>query len=362
MLDFFLGFGLCACALLAALTLGRRPLSGPDALLAGWLASYALFFFGWIGAPRAPGGVGFMLAALASSSVMLTPVFLWLYARAIAGVPVKRRWPHFLPAALNLVLMTALAIFARAVNTGGAISVSLPLAMAPLAVAPGVFLLAVSTYPALAFRTVAPHEKALKNTLSNEKVAAFGWVRAWAAATIALNLALIAVSIASNTGAASVDTITTIAAAAVAAQIVLVAYKGMRARVIVVADTPAEIASEQPPPRLEAFETHMADAKPFLDPELSIEVLAGQLGWPREEVTRAVRARDANFFDCINRHRVEEAKRLIADPANRNISLLSLGMDAGFGSKSAFNAAFRRHLGMTPSKYRADTVQAKPLN
>ena len=105
----------------------------------------------------------------------------------------------------------------------------------------------------------------------------------------------------------------------------------------------------------------MAGVKPFLKPDLTIGALADQLGWPREEVTRAVRVNDENFFDCINRYRVEEARRLIADPANADITLLSLAYDAGFGSKSTFNAAFRRRFGMSPSKFRAQALRANPL-
>ena len=371
MLDLSLGFGLCVCALLAALTLSRRPLSETDAHLAGWLVSYALFFLGWIGAARLSGAFGFALAAIASSTIMLTPVFLWFFARAAAGDPVKMRWPHFLPALINLVLLITLAFSARADNIGGAITVSAPRMMAALAAAPVFLLLAVSAYPILAYRTAAPRESALKNFLSDETAVAFSWVRIWAATTVALNIALIAVSVASNAGGASIETITTIGAAIIAGQILFVAYKGLRSGAIPkayalveepAAGTPnAEAPDAEAPARLAAFEAHMAAAKPFLRPDLSIGALADQLGWPREEVTRAVRANDENFFDCINRYRVEEAKRLIADPANRDITLLSLGLDAGFGSKSAFNSAFRRHLGITPSKFRAEILRANPL-
>jgi len=366
MLDLSLGFGLCVCALLAALTLSRRPLSEIDSLLAGWLACCALFFLGWIGAARMPGAAGFALAAIASSAVMLAPVFQWFYARAAADNPVKMRWPHFLPASVNLCLMLGLAFVAHAENSGGAISVSVPREMALVAAAPVVMLLAVSAYPVLAWRTAAPRESALKNILSDEAAIALNWVRIWAATTVVLNLALIAVSIASNMGVFAIDSVTAAGAALIAAQILFVAYKGLRSGAIPRVDAPPEILvaeteTEEPPARLDAFESHMAAAKPYLKADLSMMALADQLGWPREEVTRAVRARDANFFDCVNRYRVEEAKRLIADPANRGITLLSLGLDAGFGSKSAFNAAFRRHLGVTPGEFRAGLANGKSL-
>lgn len=362
MLDLSLGFGLCVCALLAALTLSRRPLSQTDTLLAGWLASYAVFFLGWIGADRLSGEIGFALAVISSSAVMLAPVFHWMYARAAAGDPVTIRWPHLVPSTINLGVLFGLSFLARAENAGGAISVSVPREFAILAVAPVVILLAISIYPILAWRTAAPREAALKNVLSDERAVALNWVRIWAGTTLALNLALIVVSLASNTGAASVESVTAGGAALIAAQILYVAYKGLRSGAIVKVEAPAEPAAVEPPPRLDAFEAHMASKKPYLKPDLTITALADQLGWQREEVTRAVRAHDANFFDCINRYRVEEAKRLISDPSNAGVTLLSLGYDAGFGSKSAFNAAFRRHLGVSPSEFRTEISKRKSLN
>ncbi|MCB2113513.1 MAG: helix-turn-helix transcriptional regulator [Parvularculaceae bacterium] len=366
MLDLSLGFGLCICALLAALTLSRRPLAETDVNLAGWLVSYALFFVGWAGAARLPGGPGYALAALASSAIMLTPVFLWFYVRAAAGDRVRFRWPHFIPALINLALMIALALFARAENIGGAIAVTATRALAPLAFAPVALLSAVSVYPILAYKRAAPREADLKNALSDETALAFNWVRVWSATTIALNLALIVVSLASNAGGAPLEAITTIGATIIAAQILYVAYKGLHSGAIAKTDAPVSIAppgasADGEPVRLEAFEAHMAGVKPFLKPDLTIGALADQLGWPREEVTRAVRVNDENFFDCINRYRVEEARRLIADPANADITLLSLAYDAGFGSKSTFNAAFRRRFGMSPSKFRAQALRANPL-
>ena len=35
-----------------------------------------------------------------------------------------------------------------------------------------------------------------------------------------------------------------------------------------------------------------------------------------------------------------------------NLKILSLGLDAGFASKSTFNDVFKKHTGLTPSDYR----------
>jgi AraC-like DNA-binding protein len=59
-----------------------------------------------------------------------------------------------------------------------------------------------------------------------------------------------------------------------------------------------------------------------------------------------------NFYDFINAYRVEEVKRRLVDRAYDHLTLLGIGTDAGFNSKSSFNAVFRKHTGMTPSEYR----------
>jgi AraC-like DNA-binding protein len=57
-----------------------------------------------------------------------------------------------------------------------------------------------------------------------------------------------------------------------------------------------------------------------------------------------------NFYDLVNRHRIEHAKRLLRESPGCNV--LSVAMDSGFNSKSAFHAAFRRSTGTTPSNFR----------
>jgi AraC-like DNA-binding protein len=57
-----------------------------------------------------------------------------------------------------------------------------------------------------------------------------------------------------------------------------------------------------------------------------------------------------NFYDLVNVHRVENAKReLVTAPAK---TVLEIALEVGFNSKSTFNAAFRHHAGATPTAYR----------
>jgi AraC-like DNA-binding protein len=49
---------------------------------------------------------------------------------------------------------------------------------------------------------------------------------------------------------------------------------------------------------------------------------------------------------------VAEVKRCLLDPAYGSQAILEIARASGFSSKTAFNAAFREHAGVTPSEFR----------
>jgi AraC-like DNA-binding protein len=110
-----------------------------------------------------------------------------------------------------------------------------------------------------------------------------------------------------------------------------------------------------PPDRalLDRLSRHMAEARPYLQSNLTVEQLARQLAMPPRELSRAInQGFGQNFFEFVSGYRVEEARRQLDDPSN-TASILQIMYDAGFNSKSVFNTAFKKATGMTPSQYRA---------
>ena len=97
----------------------------------------------------------------------------------------------------------------------------------------------------------------------------------------------------------------------------------------------------------------MEAERAFLDPELTLGRLSTATGIPTKQLSQLVNERHGlNFNDFINRRRIEEAKRLLLDPASRGYKLLRIAFESGFNSKSVFNAAFRKHAGASPSEFR----------
>lgn len=93
-------------------------------------------------------------------------------------------------------------------------------------------------------------------------------------------------------------------------------------------------------------------------PHLTLLNVALQSPYSEREVSRLINlAGRKNFCDYINSLRVADAaRRLAADEANER-SILDHAFESGFTSKSTFNAAFKKQMGMTPSEYRKRTAR-----
>jgi AraC-like DNA-binding protein len=93
--------------------------------------------------------------------------------------------------------------------------------------------------------------------------------------------------------------------------------------------------------------------KPYLNPRLTLERFAALLETSPRQVSCAInRCFQQNFHEYINRFRVEEAKRLLRDPAHRQYTILEIAQQAGFNSKATFHRFFKLLVGVTPSAFR----------
>ena len=104
----------------------------------------------------------------------------------------------------------------------------------------------------------------------------------------------------------------------------------------------------------------MEGDKLYQEPELSLQNLANKLQFPTYQVSQAINeGMKKSFYDLINGYRVEEAKRLLLDSKNRNFTILSVGFEAGFNSKTTFNTVFKKFTGLTPTDFRDQQRKAE---
>jgi len=97
----------------------------------------------------------------------------------------------------------------------------------------------------------------------------------------------------------------------------------------------------------------MEKDKLYQEPELTLQLLSDKLRVPAYQVSQAINdGLKKNFYDVVNGYRVEEAKRLLIDSKNKNYTILSVGFEAGFNSKTTFNTVFKKFTGLTPTEFR----------
>lgn len=98
----------------------------------------------------------------------------------------------------------------------------------------------------------------------------------------------------------------------------------------------------------------MEDEQLFRDSNLTLSSLAEKLGVSTHNLSEIINTRlKMKFFDFVNGYRVEQVIKDLKDPQKENLTLVAIAFDAGFNSKSSFNAIFKKHTGKTPSEYRA---------
>ena len=91
----------------------------------------------------------------------------------------------------------------------------------------------------------------------------------------------------------------------------------------------------------------------YLDPTLDRVQVAEMLGISPNYISQIVNTITGdNFSTYVNRYRVEAVKAMITDAEFDNYSLLAIGLEAGFSSKTTFYTAFKKLTGMTPNRYR----------
>ena len=97
----------------------------------------------------------------------------------------------------------------------------------------------------------------------------------------------------------------------------------------------------------------MLDKEIYKDNRITLKMMAKQLNLAPHILSQIINDQFRfNFNDFINSYRVEAAKKLLSDTGMKNITVASIAYDCGFNTLSAFNTAFKKFTGITPSQFR----------
>lgn len=109
---------------------------------------------------------------------------------------------------------------------------------------------------------------------------------------------------------------------------------------------------------IEKVQLGMEVEKLYLKHNLNIEEFSKRINLPVKDVSAVINKHyGTNFFEFMNKYRIEEAKRLLLDESCAEMTVLDILLQAGFNSKSAFHRFFNRLVGVSPTEFRK---QAQP--
>ncbi len=99
--------------------------------------------------------------------------------------------------------------------------------------------------------------------------------------------------------------------------------------------------------------TLMEEQKPYLQPGFSLQSLAKLLKVQPHHLTQTLNENlGISFFELTAQHRIAEAQALLRHPDTRDLTIEDIAERVGYLSKSAFNTAFKKQSGMTPTAWR----------
>lgn len=215
------------------------------------------------------------------------------------------------------------------------------------------------------FGILYQHRKAIKNSFSFSENIDLIWLRNLLIATVVFTLILVIYLIALLAGHLNEEWINNYYFTSFSIFAVFLGYRGYRQIEIVFQPkktatkkvkkkrTKKVVTASEEYTQIQTLKEFMSSEKPYLDPELNIGNLANLLQIHSHRLSKLINSHfSQNFFEFVNTYRVEEFKKLVANPKNKHISILGLALDSGFNSKASFNRIFKNSTGLTPSEYR----------
>jgi len=102
----------------------------------------------------------------------------------------------------------------------------------------------------------------------------------------------------------------------------------------------------------------MSLEKPYLESSLNLIKLAELMQITPHQLSYAInKGFNENFFEYVNKFRVEEAKKLLITNEKENSTILAIAFESGFNSKTAFNATFKKLTNKTPSEFKKSSSE-----
>jgi len=105
--------------------------------------------------------------------------------------------------------------------------------------------------------------------------------------------------------------------------------------------------------KFQNIKNYIKKNKRFLDPTFSLERLSSEMGISTSKLSHLFNQESGyNFPDYINLLRVEKAKKYLIKSDYSSYTIVAIGLECGFNSKSTFYSAFKKFTNVTPSEFK----------
>lgn len=102
----------------------------------------------------------------------------------------------------------------------------------------------------------------------------------------------------------------------------------------------------------------MEKEKDYLNPTLTLKDFAKAMDQSPRLISQHINhGLNQSFIDFVNTYRVNEVKRRIESDDKKKYTLLAIGFDSGFNSKSTFQRIFKKHTGVAPGDYQSGVIR-----
>ncbi len=124
-------------------------------------------------------------------------------------------------------------------------------------------------------------------------------------------------------------------------------------------DVPSTAIDGEERALLDRLQLLMENDRVYREEGLGAAMLASRLRIPEYRLRRLINQRlsHRNFTSFVNSYRLAETMLALADPSQKHVPILTIALDAGFGSIGPFNRAFKAHTGRTPTEFRRDRCE-----
>lgn len=97
--------------------------------------------------------------------------------------------------------------------------------------------------------------------------------------------------------------------------------------------------------------------KMYLDPDCSLQQIAAELNEKERTISMAINnVENRNFKDYLSNHRIDYACMLLLN--NKEKPIFEVMYESGFNTKGAFNLAFKKITGKTPTEFRETGINS----